>query len=101
MYDLPELTGVNMRNGNWTDGHLMVRESLDKLTTTRPVYLFFNGYHSMICNTNGLERVGWTKERCPDGHLKEQDAFAAWGKLSKVEDHVMDKWIIDFAKNAA
>jgi len=90
-----------MRNGTWTDKHLMCRRELDKLSTTKPIYLIYNGYHSIVCNTVGLELVGWKPEDCDDGELKEQDAFEASGKTTPIPDDTMDEWIEDFAKSAA
>jgi predicted amidohydrolase YtcJ len=98
-YDRFELVGVNMRNGVWPDGELMCRESLDKLNSTRPIYLFWNGYHSICCNSIGLERVGHEAEGA--GILVEQEAFEATRKLSAVEENVLDDWIIEEAKTAS
>lgn len=98
-YDQFEFVGVNMRNGVWPDGDVMCRENLDKLNPTRPIYLFYNGYHSICCNSIGLERVGHKEEG--QGVLLEQEAFEATRKLSAVEDGVMDDWIIEEAKTAS
>lgn len=94
-----EFVGVNMRNGVWPDGDLMCRTNLDQLSHTRPIYLFWNGYHSICCNSIGLERVGHKVEG--RGILLEQEAFDATAKLSAVEDSVMDDWIIEEAKTAS
>lgn len=94
-----EFVGVNMRNGVWPDSDLMCRQSLDELSTTRSIYLFWNGYHSICCNSVGLERVGHEIEGA--GILLEQEAFDATSKLSAVEDSVMDDWIIEEAKTAS
>jgi predicted amidohydrolase YtcJ len=77
----------------------MCRESLDKLNSTRPIYLFWNGYHSICCNSIGLERVGQEAEGA--GILVEQEAFEATRKLSAVEESVLDDWIIEEAKTAS
>lgn len=98
-YDQFEFVGVNMRNGVWPDGEVMCRENLDKLNATRPIYLFYNGYHSICCNSIGLERVGHKVEG--QGVLLEQEAFEATRKLGAVEDGVMDDWIIEEAKTAS
>jgi len=98
-YDQFELVGVNMRNGVWPDGEAMCRNSLDRLSSTRPIYLFWNGYHSICSNSLGLERVGHEPEG--DGILVEQEAFEATRKLSAVTDEVLDDWIIQEVKTAS
>jgi predicted amidohydrolase YtcJ len=98
-YDQFELVGVNMRNGVWPDGEAMCRINLDKLSSKRPIYLFWNGYHSICSNSIGLERVGHPAEG--DGILVEQEAFEATRKLSAVTDDVLDDWIIEEAKTAS
>lgn len=98
-YSQFEFVGVNMRNGVWPDGEIMCRENLDKLNATRPIYLFYNGYHSICCNSIGLERVGHKAEGT--GILLEQVAFEATRKLSAVDEDVMDDWIIEEAKTAS
>ena len=95
------LVGVNMRNGFWPDAELMCRKELDKLSTTRPIYLIWNGYHSMCVNTIGLERAGVKVEDYDDGILVEQDAFRISHDLSNVGEDVLDQWIFDEAKYAA
>jgi predicted amidohydrolase YtcJ len=94
-----ELVGVNMRNGVWPDGEAMCRTNLDKLSSKRPIYLFWNGYHSICSNSIGLERVGHKAEG--NGILVEQEAFEATRKLSAVTDDVLDDWIIEEAKIAS
>jgi predicted amidohydrolase YtcJ len=98
-YDQFELVGVNMRNGVWPDGEAMCRTNLDKLSSKRPIYLFWNGYHSICSNSIGLERVGHKAEG--EGILVEQEAFEATRKLSAVTDDVLDDWIIEEAKTAS
>jgi predicted amidohydrolase YtcJ len=98
-YDQFELVGVNMRNGVWPDGEAMCRINLDKLSSIRPIYLFWNGYHSICSNSIGLERVGHIAKG--DGILVEQEAFEATRKLSAVTDDVLDDWIIEEAKIAS
>jgi predicted amidohydrolase YtcJ len=98
-YDQFELVGVNMRNGVWPDTDKMCRVNLDKLSTIRPIYLFWNGYHSICSNSIGLERVDHKAEG--NGIIVEQEAFDATAKLSAVEESVLDDWIIEEAKVAS
>ena len=93
--------GINMRNAEWTDAHLMTRQSLDKISADRPIFLLFNGYHSMCINTAGMKRTGTSIEQFPDGLLYEKDAFKISHDLSNLGDEVLDKWIAEEAQYAA
>lgn len=99
--DRPEIIGVNMRNGSWTDDHLMSRDKLDeRVSSTRPVFLFYNGYHSMVCNTAGMIQVGLD----PEGHsgvLKEHEAWEPTRKVGLIDDDTMDRWVFEEAERAA
>ncbi|WVQ84784.1 hypothetical protein IAT38_006941 [Cryptococcus sp. DSM 104549] len=92
--------GINMRNSDWPDQDKLTRESLDALSAERPVYLFFNGYHSICANSVGLERGGY-QPKGHDGYLYEQEAFAMSRVLGRVDQDVVDKWVMDEAKYAA
>ena len=93
--------GINMRNGDWPDADKMVRSSLDEIAPDRPVFLLFNGYHSMVINTAGMEAFGLSLEQYPDGILVEKEAFDICDDLSNVGEDVLDQWILDEAKYAA
>jgi predicted amidohydrolase YtcJ len=93
--------GINMRNGDWPDTERMVRQSLDEISPDRPVFLMFNGYHSMVINSAGMARFGLSVDKYPDGILVEKDAFDISHDLSNVGEDVLDQWIFDEAKYAA
>ncbi|WRT68146.1 uncharacterized protein IL334_005121 [Kwoniella shivajii] len=98
-FDTFELVGVDMRNGNWNDNHLMNRATLDKeVSSTRPIYLFYNGYHTVVANSVGLERY---KIKSESGILHETEGWDITYGVGQFEDEVMDKWISTWANNAA
>ena len=97
----PNFVGINMRNGDWPDANKMARSSLDEIAPDRPVFLLFNGYHSMVINTAGMEAFGLSLEQYPDGILLEKEAFDICDDLSNVGEDVLDQWILDEAKYAA
>ncbi|WVW84345.1 hypothetical protein I302_106379 [Kwoniella bestiolae CBS 10118] len=99
-YDREDLIGVDMRNGDWPDNDLMNRVNLDeRVSSTRPIFLFYNGYHSVVCNSVGLEKYGEKAEG--SGILLEHDAWPLTHQLGKVGDEVMDGWVQTWAENAA
>ncbi|WWC62284.1 uncharacterized protein I303_104880 [Kwoniella dejecticola CBS 10117] len=100
VFDREDLIGVDMRNGDWPDNDQMNRINLDKyVSSTRPIFLFYNGYHSMVCNSYGLEKYGMKAEGT--GILYEQAAWPLTHQLGKIDDKEMDAWIDAWAKNAA
>ncbi|WVQ75756.1 hypothetical protein IAR50_005387 [Cryptococcus sp. DSM 104548] len=95
-----DFTGINMRNANWPDSELLTRKALDEISTKRPIYLFFNGYHSICANSVGLELGGYEPEG-HSGYLFEDEAFAMARVIGKVDVDAMDEWIADESKYAA
>ena len=93
--------GVNMRNGTWPDSEKMCRTSLDAISPDRPVFLIFNGYHSVCANTAGLKAAGLEVETYGDGILLEKEAFELSNYLSDLGDETLDRWIFEEAKYAA
>lgn len=93
--------GVNMRNGTWPDPEKMCRESLDAISKDRPVFLIFNGYHSMCVNTAGLARCELRVDDYDSGVLLEKEAFDVSNILSKLGEDVLDQWIFEEADHAA
>jgi predicted amidohydrolase YtcJ len=93
--------GVNLRNGTWPDPEKMCKASLDAISPERPVFLLWNGYHSMCVNTAGLKAVGKNPDEYPDGVLLEKEAFDVSGILSNLGEDVLDQWIFEEAKYAA
>lgn len=93
------LVGVNMRTANWPDTSDLNRESLDCISS-RPIFLIYNGYHSMCLNSAALRISGYE----PEGHLGqllEQEAFDVTKVLSNVSDEVLDRWVEEEATAAA
>lgn len=100
-FDRPDIVGVNMRNGSWTDDDIMTRLTLDKrVSADRPVYLFYNGYHSMVCNSLGMKKVDMPHEG-HSGLLKEHEAWEPMRKVGLIDDDTMDRWIFQEAEKAA
>jgi hypothetical protein len=97
----PNFVALNLRNATWSDSDRLDRHLLDELSLDRPIFLMFNGYHSMCCNTAGLKRFGIKVEDYPDGMLYEKDAFNISHDLSTVSEAVLDQWIDQEAKRAA
>lgn len=91
--------GVNMRTADWPDLGDMNRSTLDAITS-RPVFLIFNGYHSMCLNSPAL-RIGGYDPQGHNGLLLEQEAFDITKKLSNVAVPVLDNWVAQEAKAAA
>ncbi|OCF74419.1 hypothetical protein I204_04794 [Kwoniella mangroviensis CBS 8886] len=99
-YDREDLIGVDMRNGDWPDNDQMNRINLDeKVSSTRPIFLFYNGYHSVVCSSIGLTKYG--EKAAGSGILKEHAAWPLTHQLGKVDHEVMDGWIDSWAKDAA
>ncbi|WRT69898.1 uncharacterized protein IL334_006889 [Kwoniella shivajii] len=92
--------GINMRNSNWSDQDKLDRKALDALASNRPIFLLFNGYHSMVVNSEGLKLGGYDPEK-HDGYLYEQEAFTMSRHLSNVKVDTLDKWMDDEARKAA
>lgn len=93
--------GINMRNGDWPDREKMCRASLDAISPDRPVFLMYNGYHSMAINTAGMQAMGVDLKQFPDGCLVEMDAFKISHDLNTVGEDVLDQWVFEEAKYAA
>ncbi|WWD07862.1 hypothetical protein V865_005969 [Kwoniella europaea PYCC6329] len=94
------LVGINMRNSNWPDEDLITLKRLDELSPDRPLFLLYNGYHSMWCNTLALKAGGYDP-KVHTGHLEEQEAFDMFPKLTTASEEVVDGWILGEAKKAA
>ncbi|ODO07722.1 hypothetical protein I350_03296 [Cryptococcus amylolentus CBS 6273] len=95
-----DFTGINMRNAGWPDPEVLTRQALDKISTKRPIYLFFNGYHSICANSVGLELGGYEPEG-HSGYLFEDEAFAMARVIGKVDVDAMDEWVWDESRYAA
>ncbi|WWC92611.1 uncharacterized protein L201_007570 [Kwoniella dendrophila CBS 6074] len=94
--------GVNMRNANWSDSEKLNRLSLDSISTERPIFLFFNGYHSMVVNTAALNLANIDPNGPKsDGYFYEQEAFNMGKYTSNVKQDTLDLWIDEEAKKAA
>ncbi|WRT64960.1 uncharacterized protein IL334_001901 [Kwoniella shivajii] len=95
------LVGINMRNSNWTDEDLFSLEKMNELSIERPIFLLYNGYHSMWCNSLALEVGGYGSSLNHKGHLVEQEAFDMFPKLTTANNQVVDNWILQESKKAA
>ncbi|WVW78649.1 hypothetical protein I302_100609 [Kwoniella bestiolae CBS 10118] len=94
------MVGINMRNSNWPDEHLLSLQRLDEISPDRPLFLLYNGYHSMWCNSLALVAGGYDPQK-HSGHLVEQEAFDMFPKLTTAGDEVVDGWILQEGKKAA
>ncbi|OXB38156.1 hypothetical protein LQV05_001242 [Cryptococcus neoformans] len=92
--------GINLRNAEWPDPEKLTRLSLDNISTERPIFLFFNGYHSICANSLGLKLGGYEPEG-HNGYLYEGDAFELSRVIGNVDVEAIDKWIMEEAKYAA
>lgn len=92
--------GINLRNAEWPDPEKLTRLSLDNISTERPIFLFFNGYHSICANSLGLKLGGYEPEG-HNGYLYEGDAFELSRVIGNVDAEAIDKWIMEEAKYAA
>ena len=67
----PHLTWVTARGFNeaaWKDGTLPTKKDLDKVTTTKPIYLIRTCAHIAVCNSKALEIAGITRDTIvPEG----------------------------------
>ncbi|WWC87071.1 uncharacterized protein L201_001957 [Kwoniella dendrophila CBS 6074] len=96
------LVGINMRNSNWPDENFLTKEKLNEISPNRPLFLLFNGYHSMRCNSLALKQTKFGEnEKEHDGFLVEQDAFDTFPILTTANDQVIDNWILQEGKKAA
>lgn len=94
------LVGQRMRVGDWTDVAAMNRTSLDEIEPSRPLAIFFAGFHSLCANSVALRMLGFE----PEGHsgvLEEGDCFASWVKMNEVPEAVLDAAVDVAARNAA
>ncbi|WWC67758.1 uncharacterized protein I206_101670 [Kwoniella pini CBS 10737] len=92
--------GINMKNSNWPDEHIINLQLLDEISPERPLFLLYNGYHSMWCNSLALIAGGYDP-KSHTGHLVEQDAFDMFPTLTTASDEVVDSWILQEGKKAA
>ena len=95
------LVGVNIRHATWPDVNGLNRRALDEISPDRPVFLMYNGYHSMCVNTVGLAKVGLNVNGYDDGMLYEQESFRVMTDLSNVGEDTLDMWIKQEAIYAA
>ncbi|GAA5827294.1 hypothetical protein JCM11251_001209 [Rhodosporidiobolus azoricus] len=94
------VVGQRMRVGEWPDLPLMNRESLDQLEPTRPLVIFFAGFHSLCANSLALKRLGFE----PPGHtgvLEEAECFASWVKINQIPTEALDLAVDEAARKAA
>nr|ODN86735.1 amidohydrolase 3 [Cryptococcus depauperatus CBS 7841] len=91
---------INLRNAGWQDPERLTREALDKISTERPIFLFFNGYHSICCNSRGLEHAGH-KADGHSGYVYEDEAFAMFQVINNVDENAIDDWICKESEYAA
>ncbi|TXT05977.1 hypothetical protein VHUM_03738 [Vanrija humicola] len=93
---------VNMRSGEWPDTPALNRLALDAISSAKPICLNFNGHHSYVCNTKGLEFVGFSPETHPDGILYETDAFKLSVALtSRPDADLLDTYSDEMGRHAA
>jgi predicted amidohydrolase YtcJ len=89
-----------MRVGEWPDLEKMSRESLDEIEPTRPLAIFFAGFHSLCANSLALVKLGFEAEG-HSGVLEEADCFASWVKMNQVPESALDAAVDIAARNAA
>ncbi|GAA5858773.1 hypothetical protein JCM8547_004982 [Rhodosporidiobolus lusitaniae] len=94
------LVGQRMRVGAWPDLPSMNREALDKLEPTRPLAIFFAGFHSLCANSVALRKLGFVAEG-HSGVLEEAECFRSWVKLNEVPEEALDRVVDEAAKRAA
>ena len=67
----PHLTWVTARGFNeaaWKDGTLPTKKDLDKVSSTKPIYLIRTCAHIAVCNSKALEIAGITRDTIvPEG----------------------------------
>jgi predicted amidohydrolase YtcJ len=86
------IEGYGFDESGWPEGRKPTRHDLDRVSTTRPVYVRRCDSHSLVCNTRALELAGITRDTPdpeggrigrdavgePDGLLAERPA---WDRL--------------------
>lgn len=71
----PHLTWVTARGFNeatWKDGMLPTKNDLDKVSTSKPIYVIRTCAHIAVCNSKALELAGVTKNTIiPEGGVMQ------------------------------